>query len=268
MTKIKITLGLFAVVGIIIFWVYQISWKGEDKSILEVSDGKIVLVNVAAKRGMVNNLIVAADTWLWIPGGDGWILAENLAKNIKEKKMESSQVSKTIFYNFGFWPEIIIDKGRWYDNSNLMNNFGPGGWLRIKVAESSWFWKDEVIADDLLNSISWLDEVMVRDMAKSEVMATEIKVEIINQSGVNGLGNFLADRLEWWGLLVVAVGTDDLSKQCKISTNKQNLSVAEKLKSIFNCELDSQFSGDEIQIRIGEDMAQMLKYNETYVRTF
>lgn len=239
------------------FVAYKMSWQGGDFSIFSIDGERVELVNISPGRGMVNSYEIK-DTDIWIPNGMGWYPVLRLGLIVKD---DIELVKKVSFYNFGFWPNEVVLSGRWNKNSFLFSVLGPVGWLRYRLSVSEWLWKSETLKMDSLS------EVISRDMSDSKILASDIKINIVNASGKNGFGNMMADRLEYWGLTVTSVQTGNLEKQCQLYFDfaTENKKILDDLASILNCNKVNQTGLAELVL--GTDSEEMIKYSQTYVRS-
>lgn len=254
--KTKIIVILIVVLGV--FLVNKFSWQGVDISILNIVDDKVEMINVSSTRGMVD-VYTVENMDIWIPNGMGWYPASRLGLIVKDDVQLAKKVS---FYNFGFWPKHVILDQKWNSNKNLLAMLGPVGWLKYRLMLDSWLWRSGAI------NITELAESMPRDLADSEVISTDIKINVVNATGKNGLGNMVADRLEWFGLMVTSVQTFEPQKTCQIYFDSAKISknreVANTLAKIFECELINR--AGLFEIVLGQDMEEVIKYSQTYVR--
>lgn len=241
-----------------VFWANKMSWQGGDLAILSIDGDKVEMVNVSPERGMVNSYEVK-NMDLWIPNGMGWYPVSRLGLIVKN---DVNLARKVMFYNFGFWPKYVIWQGTWNDNKSLWSILGPVGWLRFRLLSDQWLWKNETL------KINNLVEIMPRDMSNSQVIAADIKINVVNASGKNGLGNMIADRLEWWGLMVTSVQTSQEEKESVIYVDfkNKNLEIVNLLAKIMGCKVINRDGG--IELILGTDIEEMIKYSQTYVRAF
>lgn len=257
---IKLFLILIVVGGV--FIANKFSWQGDDLSILSIVGDRVEMVNISPERGMVNSYLVE-DTDLWIPNGMGWYPSSRLGLIVKN---DVNLARKVMFYNFGFWPKYVIWQGTWNDNKSLWSILGPVGWLRFRLLSDQWLWKNETL------KINNLAEIMPRDMSNSQVIRADIKINVVNASGKNGLGNMIADRLEWWGLMVTSVQTSQEEKESVIYVDfnkaRQNKSfeTISLLAKIMGCKVINRDGG--VELILGTDIEEMIKYSQTYVRAF
>lgn len=241
-----------------IFLANKFSWQGEDISILSINGDKVEMINVSPSRGMVNTYVVE-DMDLWIPNGMGWYPANRLGLIVKN---DVKLAQRTAFYNFGFWPKQVMLEQKWHQGKSLLSLLGPVGFIRYKLMSAEWLWRNEKLD---INNIS---EIMPRDMADSVRLLSDIKINVINATGKNGLGNMIADRLEWFGLMVTSVQTYEAQKSCQLfyDYSAKDRESAVILANIFACEVVNRQG--LMELIVGTEMEEVIKYSQTYVRSF
>jgi len=260
-------IGLF---GGLVRW----KWRDDDFRIGIVTPNDVALLSISPGRGMINLLTVDSEVELWLPGGMGWYQA-NRIKKIFEKDKNMELIFKTLYYNFGFIPEKIVylEKVSDWRNWSLIKYLGPFDWVRYKIFQENWLYKSEVISRSLSMEKENLDEILPRDFSDNELLSGEVKISVVNASGENGLGSFVADRLNWMGFSVVGVETETDRKECQIMSTTTPSEITKKnvdnLAKMFGCSQTSNVAmlPDEAIIYLGQNYAQMLKYS-TYVRSF
>lgn len=254
----KIKLLLILVTVLVGFLLNKFSWQGEDISILLIDNDKVKLVNVSPQRGMVNTYLVE-NMDLWIPNGMGWYPASRLGLIVKD---DTKLAQNTVFYNFGFWPKYILKQSNWNDTKTLVSMLGPVGFIKYRLQSDGWLWK----SDNL--KLNDLKEIVPRDMADNRIVSSDIKINVINASGKDGFGNMIADRLEWFGLMVTSVQTFDIQKLCQINVENvdRQMMTANILSKIFNCKIENR--PGLFELILGTDNEEMVKYSQTYVRAF
>ncbi len=267
------TLVLTGVATLILggWWVYQLSWKGGDYLIMKVREEQLTFINISPSRGMINSLSVLGSVDLWIPNGMGYYPATKLQLILEQENNQPDLGKMVAFYNFGLWPVSIISGGNWQSNRWLWENLGPLGWLRFRLQVDDWLQKKETILGKLSLEKENLEEKIPRDMAENEVIEKNIRLTVVNASGKNGFGNMIADRLGWWGVMVTAVDTrDEEDGGCKINYNSEieaEKETSQKLAKILSCSTHG-VSGGGMEVVLGKGIEEMIKYSETYVRTF
>jgi len=254
--KFKI-IFLILILGII-FILNKFSWQGEDVTILSINGEKVEMVNVSPERGVINNYEVK-NMDIWIPNGMGWYPVSRLGLIIKD---DVELAKKIAFYNFGFWPKFVVKQDNWSSDKQLISMLGPVGWLRFRLTSDDWLWRKELL------KVEDLAEVMPRDLALNKILKADIKINIVNSSGKNGFGNMMADRLEWWGLMVTSVQTRDVEKETKIYVDfkSKDIETINFLAKIMGCKVINQSGSNELVL--GTDVEEMVKYSQTYVRSF
>jgi len=216
------------------------------------------MINISPERGVVNSYEIK-NMDVWIPNGMGWYPVSRLGLIIKDDKELAKKIA---FYNFGFWPKFVVKQDNWSSDKQLISMLGPVGWLKFRLTSDDWLWRKEVLNKDNLA------EVMPRDLALNNILKADIKINIVNSSGKNGFGNMMADRLEWWGLMVTSVQTRDIEKSCQIyfdykSKEKETLN---NLAMMLNCNKNDRVGS--VELVLGTDVDEMVKYSHTYVRSF
>lgn len=251
------------------WWVYQLSWKGGDFLIMETGGEQLTFINISPSRGMINSLVIAGSVDLWIPNGMGYYPTSKLNLILEQESKQIDLGKKIAFFNFGLWPDRIINNS-WQNNRWLWNNLGPLGWLRFRLQVDDWLQKKERISGQLFLEKEILEEIIPRDMAENSVIEKNIRLVVINASGKNGFGNMIADRLGWWGVMVTAVDTREEEEGCWISYNngmELEREISLKLANILSCQI-KESSENEMEVVLGKGVERMVKYSETYVRSF
>jgi len=245
-----------------VFLLNKFSWQGEDFLIFSIDGEKVEMINISPERGMVNSYVIA-NMDLWIPNGMGWYPVSRLGLIVKN---DVKLAQRTAFYNFGFWPQVISFQNSWSDNRSLWSILGPIGWFRFRLSSDQWLWKNETL------KINNLREIMPRDMSSSQIVGADIKINVVNATGKNGLGNMMADRLDWWGLMVTSVQTAEKEKESRLYVDfnlaKKNntFEIINFLTKILGCKMVNREGG--VELILGTDIEEMIKYSQTYVRSF
>jgi hypothetical protein len=263
--------------GVIIFllglWIKK-SWRNNDFKLGIITPERIALLSISPSRGMINLLTVNPEVELWLPEGMGWY-PSNRIKKIYDNDKNMELMDKIFYYNFGFYPEkiaFLTEVNNWRD-WDLVKYLGIVDWCRYLVEQDNWLYKTETIGRSLNLEKEKLDEILPRDFADSELQGREIKMTIINASEENGLGSFVADRLNWMGINVVAVQSEAKKADCEIMIKTAVGGLIKKyadlLAKTYKC---SQISNatllpDEAVLYLGQAYASMIKYS-SYVRTF
>lgn len=248
-------------------------WRDDDFRVGIVTPENVALLSISPGRGMINLLTVGSEVELWLPGGMGWYQA-NRIKKISEMDKNEDLIEKTLYYNFGFIPEKIayLEKVSDWRSWSLVKYLGAFDWLRYKIFQENWLYKSETISRSLSMEKENLDEILSRDFSDNELSSGEVKISVVNASDENGLGTFVADRLNWMGFSVVGVETEATKKECQIMTTTVPSEITKKyvdiLAKTFDCSQTSNGAmlPDEAIIYLGQNYAQMLKYN-SYVRS-
>lgn len=244
-----------------VFVANKMSWQGEDFSIFSIDAEKVEIVNISPERGMVNSYEIK-NMEVWIPDGKGWYPVSRLGLIVKN---DIELVKKIAFYNFGFWPKVVVLNGGWNNNQFMWKALGPIGWIRYRLSVDEWLWKSDILNKDNLA------EEIPRDMADSEILSADIKLNVVNATGKNGFGNMVADKLEWWGMTVTSVQTRDVEKECQIyfdfnsAKQSNNFEKFELLAKIIGCKTVNREGSSELVL--GTDSEEMVKYSQTYVRS-
>jgi len=272
MKKFFIILGIILIFGL--GWLLKKDWREDDFKLGIITPDRVALLSISPGRGMINLLTVNPEVELWLPGGMGWY-PSNRIKKIFDNDKNIDSIDKMFYYNFGFVPEKIafltgVDQWREW---RLMKYLGVVNWFRYVIEQDNWLYKTETISQSLDLEKEILDETLPRDFADNELQGGEIKISVVNATEKNGLGAFVADRLNWMGFNVVEVGSEAIKLECEImvktTTNALTKKYTDLLAKMFNC---SQVSNatllpDEAILYLGQNYAQMLNYN-SYVRTF
>lgn len=262
----KIILVLIILVGMF-FWIKN-NWKNNDIKLGIVTPKGLSLLSISPNREMINLLNLRSDIKVWIPQGMGWYQSDKI-KKIRESEKNDDLIKGIFYYNFGFIP----DKIAYFDDVNDWKSFssikylGIVDWMRYKLFEGDWLFKEENINGDLKNETEKFDEILPRDFADSKLLNEEIKVSVYNASNEDGLGSFVAERLNWMGFNVVEVENssqrDDCILMSKDSKNQFVNSYIEVLSKQFKCSQTSNNSllDGEVLLYLGQNYASMLKYN-------
>jgi len=263
-------IGLMFILAILIKW----KWRNDDYRLGIVAPDSVAILSISPGRGMINLLSVGGEVEMWLPGGMGWYQTNKIQK-IFEMEKKPDLANKTFYYNFGFIPEkvVFLDDVTDWRNWSLIKTLGVIDWLRYKFGEGNWLSKSELVNRSLVAEKENFDEILPRDFSDNDLSNGGIKISVMNASGENGLGAFVADRLNWMGFNVVAVESEVNRNDCQIMTkavpNNLTKKFADLLAKMFSC---SQVSSgtllpDEVVLYLGQNYAQMIKYSN-YVRTF
>lgn len=270
-TKYKVVVGVILVLTLIFLWVSlsKSSWDGRmDFRIARVSSDGLWLVSVSPERKMVNVVRVDSKAKIWIPGGLGWYQVGVLKKIISQENLYGKW-GNILFYNFGFVADklVVANVGEvWDDWSALTREMG---WLGY--AKYLWVSKQMLVRNSLINggglvSGEILDETMSRDLADSGVLADNIGVAVINNTGASGLASFVSRRLEWSGVGVnSSENGEEKTDGCEFRTNRQEITpVMEKVMGgLMGCKIlkQNKSAGGGDELFLGESFAQMINYS-------
>jgi hypothetical protein len=265
---------LFIIIALTVGYLLKKSWQNNDFKLGIITPGGVALLSISPERDMINLLSVEGEVELWFPGGMGWYASDKLLK-IYESDKDVDLIKKTFYYNFGFIPEdiVILNEVKEWRSWDLVKHLGPLNWLRYVLEQESWLYKTDTLTRSMEMEKEKLDELLPRDFADSELLTQEIKVIVINDTRENGLGSFVADRLNWMGFSVMEVRSEQAKKECEIMLRVGSEGITKKYTEIlakeFGCSLVSSGSllENEIVLYLGESYASMIKYN-SYVRTF
>ena len=265
---------IFIVFAIVAGYLLKRSWQNNDFKLGIITPQKVALLSISPERGMINLLSVDGEVELWLPGGMGWYQSNKMHR-IFESDKDIRLIKQTFYYNFGFMPEniVILNEVSDWRSWDLVKHLGPLNWIRYLVEQGSWLYKTDTLTRSMEMEKEKLDELLPRDFAESELLRQELKMTVINDSGENGLGSFVADRLNWMGFSVMEVRSEQAKKECEIMLRVGGEGVIKKYTEIlakeFSCSLISSGTllENEIVLYLGQNYASMIKYN-SYVRTF
>jgi len=270
MKKILVALVIILLVVLIV----KKEWRNNDFRMGIITSDRVALLSISSGRGMINLLTVNPEVELWLPGGMGWYPSSKI-KKIYENEKNMELIKKMFYYNFGFEPEkiaFLTEISEWRD-WELVKYLGVVDWLRYLLEQENWLYKTENISRSLDLEKETLDESLPRDFADSELQSGEIKITVVNATNENGLGAFVADRLNWMGFNVVAVESEASKPDCEIMAKTTGNNLTKKytdiLAKMYKCSLISNTTllPDELVLYLGENYASMIKYS-SYVRTF
>ena len=271
MKKILLFLGIISIAGLGLVKGFQ----KNDFRLGIIAPDRVAILSISPGRGMINLLTVNPEVEVWLPEGMGWY-PSNKIKKIFDNDKDMELMKKMFYYNFGFLPERIAffsEVNDWRD-FELIKYLGVVDWARYLVEQENWLYKTEVINRSFELEKETLDEILPRDFADNELMGGEIKITVVNTTEENGLGAFVADRLNWMGFNVVSVESGGGKvAEGEIMVNAPDNSLAKKytslLAQIYSCSQKSNETllPDEAVLYLGQNYASMLKYS-SYVRTF
>lgn len=268
----KFILAVFII--LICAWFFQRNWRNSDFKLGIITPNEIALLSISPQRGMINLLTLDGEVEVWLPGGMGWYQSNKINK-IYEIDKDIELMRRMFHYNFGFLPEKImfmpkVDEWRGW---TLVRYLGVVDWLRYVFEQDAWLYKAEKLFRSMEMEKEQLDEILPRDFSDSELLNEEIKISVVNDTEENGLGSFVADRLNWMGFSVMEVRSEMPKKECELMVNVSVEGVVKKYTDIlakeFKCSLVSNTTllSNEAVLYLGQNYASMIKYN-SYVRTF
>lgn len=238
-----------------------------DFRVAIVNEEGIFLRTISPSRKMVNLLDVDKEVMVWIPKGYGWYKSGTVGK-LLTRESKTELLPEVFYYNFGFVPEVVL-QGKtdgWFYNWRVISQWGIRNYLRFRIFEESMMTKRETVGTELQAVTDFLNNVLPRDFADSEVLNSELRLSVLNQSQEGGLAAFVARNLEWGGYTVVGVdnytGNVDV---CQINYGERvdTDPAFEKLKRIFpECKANKSngVNEDEVEITLGDGFAKMLNY--------
>jgi hypothetical protein len=265
---------IFLIFIIILGYLLKNSWNNNDFKLGIITPSQIAILSISPQRDMINLLSVNPDVEIWLPGGMGWYASNKLLK-IYESNKDIKLIKNTFYYNFGFIPDeiVVLDEVGDWRRLELIKSLGPVNWLRYILEQGNWLYKTDTLTRSMKMEKEKLDEILPRDFAESELLEKEIRVTVINDSQENGLGSFVADRLNWMGFSVMEVRSEIPKKECEIMQKVGGEGVIKKYTELlaeeFSCSLISSNNllENELVLYLGENYASMIKYN-SYVRSF
>lgn len=259
---------LFLAVVLILVLVLRKGWRKSDFKLGIITSDRIALLSISPSRGMINLLTVNSEVEVWLPNGMGWYPSSKI-KKIYDDNKNTDLMKEMFYYNFGFTPEKIAmfsEVNDWRD-WDLVKYLGVVDWFRYLVEQDNWLYKTETISRSLLLEKESLDEILPRDFADSELQRGEIKITVANATEENGLGSFVADRLNWMGFNVVSVESETKKDSCEImvktATNELTKKYTDLIAEMYKCSLVSNVSllPDEAILYLGQNYASMIKYS-------
>lgn len=278
--KNKLTSYLFLmilVVGIFVFDVKR-SWNvflRNDYRLAIIAEDGMSLVSISPNRGMVNVLKIDVDTYVWIPTGYGWYRSDKVFKLLTQEN-KKDLIDDILFYNFGFeadslfWLDSLADWEKW---SNMSTRLGIIPSMFVKWRFNNMFFREEDLVGDLVANLK-LDEMLRREFADSALVEEGVRLSVYNDSGQNKAASWMADRLNWTGLAVLAVGDwrGEKVDNCAVFFNKnleKSLTVDFLKKKLIGCDfgIGEDVIDGEVEIVLGSGWAKMVNY-KSYVRTF
>lgn len=262
----KIIISL--VVVLVGFLFLKKGWRNSDFKMGIITPDRVALLSISPPRGMINLLTVYPEVDLWLPEGMGWY-PSNKIKKIFDNEKNTDLMKKMFYYNFGFMPEKIaffndVDEWRGW---GLAKYLGVVDWIRYMVSQDNWLYKTEIVNRSLEIEKEKLDEILPRDFADSELTGGEVRISVVNATEENGLGSFVADRLNWMGFNVVSVESEAKKADCEImvktTVNALTKKYTDLLAQMYKCSQISNASllPDEAVLYLGQNYASMIKYS-------
>lgn len=250
-------------------------WYQGDVRLAIVGQNGVKLVAISPLRGMTNLLEVSGQTMMWMGPSYSWYRADRLAM-IKKEIGGDNKVKELFWMNFGFWPDLICevdDISNWDDWSNLQKCLGIIEAMAVRYKMTGLF----VNQTDHQDGLDGVGEIISSEFADNYIAEEGLRVSVFNNSDIDGLANFMANRLSWSGFNVVEVGGWYGSNKdgCQViwSAENRQLMAKELIKLLFdnwpNCtyKIDEAMENDVVEIVLDEDWAKVINYN-SYVRTF
>lgn len=269
---------ILTLILIISFWRSQTHgtvWDGKsDLKIGVIADDAIGLVAFSPNRKMINILSVPKDTEVWLPQDKGWIKAGDADNLLSGKNGENSE-RMFYFYNFGSFPNYIVRTDsfdNWRDDGNFIQHNGIVNWLRMRMMTGSMIVNSVTANKNLDAEKPLLDEILPRDFADGDIINEDIRWSLYNTTGISGLADFMASRMNWMGLSVVSTeNSNDSVDVCRIeygegSDKSKGLQL---IKSVLGCQLsaNNDLNSGEAELYLGGKLPEVIKYL-SYVRTF
>ena len=255
---LALSLILFFLTVVLITSLKKKTEGASDYKIGILADDGIAMVSISKERQMVNYLSLSADSQIWIPGGMGWYRNQVLKRILVEEK-KTDLIREVLFYNFGFVADKIVMLNK---TDNWQQKFW---WLLFR--KNNLIRKTEKIDGDIDTNEIFLDKIMLRDFSETKIVNDDLKLSVINLSNMDGLANFISERLERAGFSVISVdGNDDeISENCRLlyADGVEKSFSWLVLGDIFEkCEVknDSSLNEGEVEIYLNEKFAEMIKY--------
>lgn len=255
-----------------VFWVD--GWDGRsDFKLAIISSDSLAVISVSPMRDMVNVIKIDGEVPVWVPGGLGWYKSNKIMRLLRQE-VNFMDYKKIFFYNFGFVADKVVfldNFEEWSNNQNLISEMGMFGWIKYLFWQNRVIVSSEQLSGNPEQNRSMLGEVMMRDFGDDRILADEARLSVYNTSGETGFANFISERLEWAGFLVMEVdNSGETVDKCLMIYNsalekKYSLLI---LKDLFDCSLktDNNLSENEIYLYFGEVFGRMIKYSN-YVRS-
>lgn len=246
-----------------------------DYRLAVIADDGIGLISVSPSRGMVNFLQISGDTYVWVPQGYGWYGSNKITKLLDQEK-KKDLIYDILFYNFGFETETILwidSVANWDQWSNLSSGLGLIPSIFARWRFDNMFFKEDFVSGSLVDDIK-LDEMLRREFSDNVLIEEGIRLSVYNDSDLDLLASWVADRLGWAGLSVLSVGDwqDEEVPGCVLFHNDKldkGLTMSFLKDRFDSCDfvISDEVSDGEIEIVLDRVWAKMIDYG-SYVRTF
>lgn len=222
---------------------------------------------VVFKQNNPENIEQLAAATLEILGyfSDGYILLSDSSAWISKKNLNQFVENSTFSPNFIF----NLTKNKKYLDEHLFTNLTIGEFYtlntQIKKIPPERF--DFVDTREFLNkqgfieSQKLLNEVSVK-LNDSKVAEGNYAVEIINSSGVGGLGSVIKNLVSNLGANVVSVSsTPNLQTESKILVKEKNNHLAKRLETVLKTKMQvGKTDSLDVRIILGEDFGKFFDY--------
>jgi len=263
--KRKINLKLFLGIILLLFLMFLVllslfkrdgSDKNLDYKLGIIAPDEITLVSISNERKMINVLNLGEES-------------SKEFKRIVEKENNTDLIKHIFWYNFGFYPDKILNlnsTSQWKNNDVLIENLGFLNWLKYKKDYGKMLLKQEKINGLLSENRLILDEILVRDFSESKLNNEELRLSVFNNTNESGLAGFITKRLEWSGFSVVSNDNDTqkINNCLIVYGNKVDQNYGWKLiNKIFNCDkkFDENLNENELELYFGDNFASVIKYS-------
>ncbi len=253
--------GLVMVVGLVLVVISWVVVKDDYRYVVLNEDG-VKLINVSPRRRSVFKLSVGPEVKIWIPGGMGWYRAGSLNK-LLENEGKKSLVADIFFYNFGF-------------EESAGSRFE--GWRR----GWEWWWnsrlvlvESELAKDERAGLAEEVETLIEVGLADEGVAESGLNWKVFNGSEEKGFADFVAKRLNYFGLRVIDVGNFETleMERCRLligSGNKDAEILLGRVNRFLKCKIEAgaeEVERGEVRLVVGEGLAKMIEYS-SYVGSF
>lgn len=255
--KIILSLGLivFFLTAILVASIKKKDENGSDYKIGILADDGMAMVSISKDRQMINFLSLNDESQLWIPGGMGWY-RNQVIKRVLTQEKKVNLVREILFFNFGFIADktvILAKTGDWQQKF----------WWQI-FRNNNLIRKTEKMEGDVDKNEVFLDKIMPRDFSETKVINDDLKLSVINSSGVDGLAGFVTKQLERSGFSVVSLLDGEGLDSCKVLYGRgvDKTFSWQVIKSIFTCDYaqDLSINEGEVEIYLGRNFSEVIKY--------